>query len=317
MISLQNMRMSCDSTYLLDHETDHGYKADELIDLLHEIFEEDQVKAVVFSQWLGTHELIIRRLGRNGWGHQFLHGGVPSPKRKDLVKNFREDPKCRLFLSTEAGGVGMNLQNASTVVSMDLPWNPAVLEQRIGRVHRLGQRRPVRVVNFIASGTIEHGMLSLLSFKQSLFAGVLDGGQDVVFLGGSRLKRFMESVEKATGAIPPAAVREPETLPPAGEEFEKKPAPAGAETQPAPLRSESAWAEVASAGLAFLDKLSQALLEPAGKARPPETPAQSLPGLAQAFLERDATGRAFLKLPVPHPDTLKKVADLLYELSGK
>ena len=60
---------------------------------------------------------------------------------------------------------------------MDLPWNPAVLEQRIGRVHRLGQTRSVQVVNFVAKGTIEEGMLRVLAFKKSLFAGVLDGGE--------------------------------------------------------------------------------------------------------------------------------------------
>ena len=86
---------------------------------------------------------------------------------------------------------------------MDLPWNPAVLEQRVGRVHRLGQARPVRVVNFVAQGTIEEGMLSVLKFKRSLFAGVLDGGEKDVFLGGSRLNKFMESVERATSSIPP------------------------------------------------------------------------------------------------------------------
>ena len=74
-----------------------------------------------------------------------------------MIHRFKEDPDCRLFLATDAGGVGLNLQNASAVVNLDQPWNPAVLEQRIGRVHRLGQRRPVRVVHFIAQGTIEEG----------------------------------------------------------------------------------------------------------------------------------------------------------------
>ena len=91
---------------------------------------------------------------------------------------------------------------------MDLPWNPAVLEQRIGRVHRLGQKQPVRVVNFVAQGTIEEGMLSVLKFKKSLFAGVLDGGEKDVFLGGSRLTKFMETVEKATGDIPEAPLED-------------------------------------------------------------------------------------------------------------
>src|SRR6202007_530012 len=117
-------------------------------------------------------------------------------KSKDWVDRFREDPDCRIFLSTDAGGTGLNLQHASVVINMDLPWNPAVLEQRIGRVHRLGQSKAVRVVNFIAQNTIEEGMLSVLKFKKSLFAGVLDGGDKDVFLGGSKLNRFMETVEK-------------------------------------------------------------------------------------------------------------------------
>jgi SNF2 family DNA or RNA helicase len=200
---------ACDSTYLLDHRTDHGAKADELATLLDEIFERPDAKAVIFSQWLRMHEVLIRRLQRRPWSHVLCHGGIESAKRKDLVDRFRDDPRCRAFLSTDAGGVGLNLQHASVVVNVDLPWNPAVLEQRIGRVHRLGQTRPVQVVSFVAKGTIEEGMLSVLGFKRSLFAGVLDGGERDVFLGGSRLKRFMDSVENVTGGIPAPTVEEP------------------------------------------------------------------------------------------------------------
>ncbi len=201
--ALQNMRMACNSTYLLDGETDHGVKADEIATLLAEVLEEPDVKVVLFSQWVRMHELITRRLAARRWRHVFFHGGVPGPQRKHLIDRFREDDACRLFLSTDAGGVGLNLQNASVVVNMDQPWNPAVLEQRIGRVHRLGQHRPVRVVHFISQGTIEEGMLGLLAFKRSMFTGVLDGGQDEVFLGGTRLTRFMDSVEKAAASVPP------------------------------------------------------------------------------------------------------------------
>ncbi len=318
MMALQNMRMSCNSTYLLDKSTDHGHKSDELVTLLEEIFEDPNAKAVVFSQWLGTHELILRRLEGNGWGHAYLHGGVPSSKRKYLVKRFREDSNCRLFLSTEAGGVGMNLQNASAVINMDLPWNPAVLEQRIGRVHRLGQRQPVRVVNFIAAGTIEHSMLSLLSFKKSLFSGVLDGGQDEVFLGGSRLKRFMESVEKATASIPQATLAEEEPPAAAKEEAEKEPAAEEIAATPATRLAEQAWAEVASAGLAFLEKLGDALGVGAKTGQPTERAGkiESPPDMTRALVETDETGRTYLKLPAPNSDTLKKVADILYRLSG-
>jgi superfamily II DNA/RNA helicase len=111
----------------------------------------------------------------------------------------------RVFLSTDAGSVGLNLQSASVVINLDVPWNPAVLEQRIGRVHRIGQQHGVEVINLISAGTIEEDMLSKLRFKASLFEGVLDGGADAVFLGDdhfegllSGLSNYMEESETAT-----------------------------------------------------------------------------------------------------------------------
>ena len=199
--ALQNMRMSCNSTYLLDQETDHGVKADELAALFEDLFAEPEAKAVVFSQWTRTHDIIIRRLEMRELGYVSFHGGVPSDKRPALVERFRDDPTCRVFLSTDAGSTGLNLQHASTLVNMDLPWNPAILEQRIARIHRMGQIRPVRVINFVAKGTIEEGMLSVLAFKRSLSAGILDGGSSEISLGGSRLNRFMKDVENVTGRM--------------------------------------------------------------------------------------------------------------------
>src|SRR5260370_42115336 len=102
------------------------------------MYERPQTKVVIFSQWLRMHELLVRRLKARNWNYVLFHGGVPSPKRSDLIDRFREDPECRSFLSTDAGGVGLNLQHASMVINMDLPWNPAVLEQRVGRGHRRG-----------------------------------------------------------------------------------------------------------------------------------------------------------------------------------
>jgi superfamily II DNA or RNA helicase len=313
--ALQNMRMACDSTYLLDHETDHGLKADELATLLAELFERPDAKAVVFSQWLRTHELIIRRLERHGWGHVLFHGGVPADKRGDLVERFRRDADCRVFLSTDAGGVGLNLQHAAaTVVNMDLPWNPAVLEQRIGRVHRLGQTRGVQVVNFIAQGTIEEGMLSLLAFKKSLFAGVLDGGDSEVFLHGTKLSRFLERIEQVTGAAAaaseeddsedglPSLVPVPAAAAAAASDASPPPAPAAAGAP----RSEAgdlqqAWAPLADAGL----KLLQALAGTGGT--------RSGNGVSAA-IEHDPAGRAYLKLPIPDPETVRAVADALKHL---
>ena len=304
MIGLQNMRMACDSTYLLDHESDHGVKADELATLLEEIYEEHDTKVVIFSQWLRMHELLQRRFAKREWDHVLFHGGVPGQQRKGLVDRFREELGCRAFLATDAGGVGLNLQHASVVINMDLPWNPAVLEQRIGRVHRLGQKRPVRVVNFVAQGTIEHGMLEVIRFKKSLFAGVLDGGEKEVFLGGSRLTKFMETVENTTTAIPAAAVEEERSEEP---RVRRGAETGSAESEQAPVAQlapvADPFAGLLQTGLALLQQL-------AATARPPATgkEARATPAVGGlSFVARDErTGENYLKFPMPRPEVLDR-----------
>ena len=311
MIALQNMRMSCNSTYLLDRKTDFGVKADELVSVLDEAFEQPDAKVVVFSQWLGTHELLVNRLKSSNRDYVLFHGGVASRKRKDLIKQFKNNPECRVFLSTDAGGVGLNLQNASTVVNMDLPWNPAVLEQRIGRIHRLGQHRPVRVVNFVAQGTIEHGMLSLLSFKQSLFSGVLDKGKDEVFLGGTRLKRFMESVDRATGAIPESMPHEEPDGD--GEKIEEEDRGAAQGRKETSSRQEQAWSDVVSAGVTFFEKLGQTLLG----ARDESGTAHSKSTSGLKIITDETTGQQHIRMPMPNKEVIQGIANLLNEFSKK
>ncbi len=195
MLSLNCMRMLTDSTYILDEESRHDTKIDELLCIIEDVLASGEEKMVVFSQWERMTRLVQVELERRGIGFVHLHGGVPSRKREGLLSTFRADPACRIFLSTDAGGVGLNLQSASIVVNLDLPWNPAVLEQRIGRVYRHGQGRRVSVVNLISRGSIEERMLDVLQFKSSLFSGIFDGGSDEVMLGESTFKRFMRDVE--------------------------------------------------------------------------------------------------------------------------
>ncbi|MBN1508545.1 MAG: DEAD/DEAH box helicase [Sedimentisphaerales bacterium] len=300
MIALQNMRMSCNSTYLLDKVTDYGYKADELVSVLQESFERPGDKAVVFSQWLRTHEILLSRLDAARLGYVLFHGSIASKDRRELIGRFKQDPKCRVFLSTDAGGVGLNLQNASTVVNMDLPWNPAVLDQRIGRVHRLGQHKPVRVVNFVAQGTIEHGMLSVLSFKQSVFAGVLDGGAQEVFLGGTRLKRFMDSVDKVTQAIPPSMPRQ---------EGREEGGPERARPATPAVGPEPDWSVLLSTGVALLNRLAGAISGGAG------APVEIGAGLRVE--KEEVTGERRLVLPMPSKAALRDIAGLLSQLADK
>ena len=335
MAALQNMRMSCNSTFLLDGKTDYGNKCDELATLLQELLEQPTVKVVIFSQWLRTHELIIRRLERKRWGHVLFHGGIPSAKRGALVERFHSDPACRVFLATDAGGVGLNLQHAaSVVINMDLPWNPAVLEQRIGRVHRLGQTRGVQVVNLVAQGAIEEGMLSILAFKKSLFAGVLDGGPNEVLLGGSRLRRFMESVAAVTTAAarptpeaPPPAVRPPLVAREAtssdlarhvsvqalasssgqegGRPQQRASSAAAAGTLESRQPPADSWASLLTAGLKLVESLTAASSGNGDGAA----------AAASRWIETDAeTGRAYVRLPVPDAQVLQTLGAALSKL---
>jgi SNF2 family DNA or RNA helicase len=200
MICLNLMRMSCDSSFLLDQKTRNDTKVDELFYILEERLAEEGEKVVVFSQWERMTRLVAERLEAQDIPFAYLHGGVPSVKRGELLDRFREEEDCRIFLSTDAGGVGLNLQTAALVVNLDLPWNPAVLEQRIGRVYRLGQDRPVHVINLISEGTIEHRMLMRLQFKSSLAEAVLDTAEEQVFMSDRKFKDFMENLEKMQAA---------------------------------------------------------------------------------------------------------------------
>ncbi|WP_352423852.1 DEAD/DEAH box helicase [Proteiniphilum sp.] len=201
LLLMNQMRMVCDSTYILDQKSRYDTKIDELQAILDEFLDGSQEKAVIFSQWERMTRLVAAELDKKGIRYEYLHGGVPSAKRKDLMDNFMNDPDCRVFLSTDAGSTGLNLQAASLIVNMDLPWNPAVLEQRIARIHRMGQKNNVQVINLVSTGTIEEQMLDKLNFKSSMFEGILDGGADSIFLEESKFDKLMQTVQEfaATG----------------------------------------------------------------------------------------------------------------------
>ena len=172
--SMQKMRMVCNSSYLVDSTTNESVKPIELIHLLEELLEDSTMKVVIFSEWVRMIKLIQPQLEERNWKTLFLHGGVKNKQRKKLIEEFQNDPEQRIFLSTDSGGLGLNLQVASVVINLDLPWNPAVLEQRIARVHRLGQSKPVQVFNFISDGSFESSLLGMLATKRKLSKSILD-----------------------------------------------------------------------------------------------------------------------------------------------
>ncbi|OQB34638.1 MAG: RNA polymerase-associated protein RapA [Candidatus Hydrogenedentes bacterium ADurb.Bin179] len=334
MVALQLMRMSCNSTYLIDHETDSSYKMDECMSLLEDLFEMPGVKVVVFSQWLRTHEMLIRRLEAHKREYAYFHGSLEQRKRKEVLDRFKADADCRVLLCTDSGGVGLNLQEASAVVIMDQPWNPAILEQRIGRVHRLGQQRSVQVYHFIARGTIEEKMLDVIKFKTSVFKGVLDGGETEVFLGKTKMNKFMETVEEVSTEPPeqpPVPVVEESGL--TDEVTEKVPAfpdaeavsapsadtgtsgipateiPASVKTGAAPAPSAQGWEALLQTGMQFIGVLANVFQSiPTGNAPPHD----QRPGIPHTMIARDErTGTPQLRIPLPDPETAGKLADML------
>lgn len=174
MRELAMMRMICDTNYILDRKDRTSPKIDELRRILEACLTEAEVKVVLFSEWEGMLELVRDCLRRMGIGYAWHTGNVPQKRRRAEIRLFKSDPHCRVFLSTDSGGVGLNLQNASVVINCDLPWNPAKLEQRIARAWRKNQSRAVTVMNLIAEETIEQRMLGTLAAKRGLADGILD-----------------------------------------------------------------------------------------------------------------------------------------------
>ena len=169
------MRMVCDAPYILDPACRVSPKLDELETILAELMAEPGRKVIIFSEWERMLELVGELAKEMGFDYAWHTGSVPQDRRRLEIRRFKNDPACRLFLSTDSGSVGLNLQVATAVVNMDLPWNPAKLEQRIARAWRKHQTKPVTVVNLVCEDSIEHRILHLLGQKQGLADGVLDG----------------------------------------------------------------------------------------------------------------------------------------------
>jgi hypothetical protein len=231
LMCLVKMRLICNALALHDKELPPkeqertGPKLGELGEILTEDIASNGHKAIIFSQWsnmLALTEPIIKRVGL---GYVKLTGDVPSSKRGALIQQFFDDPACRVFLSTDAGGVGLNLQAASLVINLDLPWNPAVLEQRIARAHRHGQPSSVQVVNLVAKDTIEERMLDTLAAKKNVFATVFgtdesptairfeDTGQSLLQKLGDLLKTPAEVELELAPATSTEEAAPPERLP--------------------------------------------------------------------------------------------------------
>jgi superfamily II DNA or RNA helicase len=283
---LQNMRMLCNSTFLFDKKSHHSPKLAEFREIVRELAIEENRKVVVFSEYERMTHLAGEELKKLGIGFVSLHGGVPSRNRGALIEKFRSDAECRVFLSTDAGGLGLNLQAASAVINFEPPWNPARLEQRIGRVHRLGQANPVHVVHLLTEGTGEVnfaalGRKSVLQVVKEIFANQ-----------PGRPKPLIDQAPAKAVPVQSVPVSAPPAAPPVA------PAPAGG--------FEQAAAGLIETGVRFLESL-------AAVARSAPTGEGGLPGL----VSRDPqTNRPVLSIPLPESVDQDRVMRAISALLG-
>lgn len=284
LLALNSMRMVSDSTYILDQETRFDTKIAEVMYIIEDIFTGSEDKIVVFSQWERMTRLVRPELESRKIGYAYLTGSVLSKNRKTVLDEFHDNPECRVFLSTDAGGIGLNLQSASFVINLDIPWNPAVLEQRIGRIYRHGQKKNVNIINLISAESIEQRMLDVLKFKASLFTGVLDNGEDRIFMGEDKFKRFMRSVEEV-GVSPRV------TAPVTKEE----------EPDASSIATSSPAAELFTAAETFFGVLGKTIAD---------KPAADQ--LVASFIGEDTqTGKKYLKIPIENEQLVEKAVGAL------
>lgn len=237
----------------------HGLQSPKLLELRELIAQltlaQDR-KVVVFSQWRRmlrlAHWATRDELARDGVRAAFFTGEEGQKRRAQNIVDFHDDPDCRVLFATDAGGVGLNLQRAaSACINIELPWNPAVLEQRIGRIYRIGQRRPIDVYNLVSVPGIESRIADIVGSKKALFTGLFDGTTDQVAFeraGGflSRLERVVEPAlvpESTRGddlavSEDDGAEREIEAVVAAGDESRDVASRVAAQAEPIPSAAE-------------------------------------------------------------------------------
>ena len=142
-------------------------KVEKLVELIDSLRSEDSnQKIIVFTEFVETVKYVKEHLEKHGYSVTTLDGSMSIDERNEAIREFREN--ADVFISTDAGGEGLNLQFANILVNYDMPWNPMRVEQRCGRVDRIGQEKNVHIYNFILEGTVEKRVREVIEEKLSV-----------------------------------------------------------------------------------------------------------------------------------------------------
>ena len=198
LTGLMRLRQICDTPALFmeDYKGDSG-KLDSLRDLLSQIAEGNH-RVLIFSQFRGMLDRIEKELPQLGLTSYKITGSTPSQERQEMTKAFNQGERDVFLISLKAGGVGLNLTGADTVILVDLWWNPAVESQAIGRAHRMGQEQAVEVYRLVTRGTIEEKIQELQEQKRNLVSEVLDGTESRGSLTLSEIQEILGISEAKT-----------------------------------------------------------------------------------------------------------------------
>lgn len=151
-------------------------KAEALLQNLGVIFEHDpNGKVLIFTEFRETQNYLAQRIAEHGWNIHIFHGQQKATDKDRSVEQFRDEPGPQVLISTEAGGEGRNFQFCHLLVNYDLPWNPMRVEQRIGRIDRIGQSEIVQIFNMWVTGTIEERILDVLERRINVFEDTVGG----------------------------------------------------------------------------------------------------------------------------------------------
>lgn len=169
-------QLCCHPSLFIENYTGESGKLNELMETIHNMIANGK-RMLIFSQFTSMHEIIIEKLKEDGIDYFYLHGGTPSKDRVEMSEAYNNGEKDVFLISLRAGGTGLNLTGADTVILYDLWWNPAVEDQAAGRAHRFGQKKVVQVIRFITEGTIEEKIYELQQKKRELIDQVIQPGE--------------------------------------------------------------------------------------------------------------------------------------------
>ena len=198
-VELSLQRLLAERDFLWDHEIEiraiynlcRTMGDTEKNKMLHNLIRATPGKKIIFVKYLGTLDHLSEFLAWNSIPHELFHGGMNNRLKDEAINTFREEKD--ILVTTEIGGEGRNLQFCHQMINYDLPWNPMKIEQRIGRIHRLGQKNEVMIHNLCAADSIEDYILDILDRKINMFEMVI-GEIDMIMGRIGDEKEFSETV---------------------------------------------------------------------------------------------------------------------------